>query len=286
MFNYFDEEATPVKNKELKPAANPSSTEKYVDKSHARGEENKGERLREAKIPVVETPVVNTQKEEKRDIDSRPEKEGDSGRLIDFISVTCSFVTAASFIFGATFVHPFGGTWLDDPFMFWLIGALFYTVTRAIDVSKRTHEDILEKALSCVGLFGSILWCVGSIFLLNSAANMTAWAALWISGSLLNLFIVTHDIVLLFRSPVTHVYEALALAMAWLANILFLSGAAHLIVLSKRGAFTCDIINAAGVLISGGIMFFIHSTFRALPLLVENIVISIQIYRVGEETSS
>ena len=274
-----------MKNKELKPAGNLSSTEKYVDKSNARGDENKGERLREAKTPVVETPVDNTEMEEKRDIESRPGKS-DSGRLIDIISITCSFVTAASFIFGATFVHPFGGTWLDDPFMFWLIGALFYTATGAIDVSKRKHEEILEKSLSWIGLFGGILWSVGSIFLLNSAANMTAWAALWILGSLLNLFIVTHDIVLLFRSPAMLIYEAIALVMAWLANILFLSGAAHLIVLSKRGAFTCDIINAAGVLISGGIMFFIHSTFRALPLLVENIVISIQVHRSGVETSS
>jgi hypothetical protein len=198
---------------------------------------------------------------------------------LDITSIICLFLMSISFICGASFVHPYSQTALGEPFSFWLIGTIFYIIVGGLDIVKRKSKGVLEVVASWIGLLGGIVWCVGSIFLLNATANLTLWGGLWIAGSLLNLYVVTYDIVMLFKNPVKYLFRAIALALAWLANLLFLSGATHLVVLASGGAFICDIVNASGILISGAVMLFIHSVFQTLPLFMDNFTFSIVLAR-------
>ena len=165
------------------------------------------------------------------------------------------------------------------PMMGKITATVFYIIVGGLDIVKRKSKGVLEVVASWIGLLGGIVWCVGSIFLLNATANLTLWGGLWIAGSLLNLYVVTYDIVMLFKNPVKYLFRAIALALAWLANLLFLSGATHLVVLASGGAFICDIVNASGILISGAVMLFIHSVFQTLPLFMDNFTFSIVLAR-------
>jgi len=198
---------------------------------------------------------------------------------IDIASIVCLFVMSIFFICGSSFVDD-GDSGLDEPLAFFLVGALVYMAVASLDIVKRKSKGVLEIVGGSIGLLGGLFWFIGSIFLFRSTLDLKAWGGLWICGSLCNLYVITYDLVMLLRSQTKSLFRAIALALAWLANLFFVGGAGHLIALSDRYyVVNCDVKNAAGVLVSGSVMYCIHSIFQILALCMDNVIFSIKVSR-------
>ncbi len=255
-----------------------STTDNYIDdrfeKDDKKGRRRKGiSNTGEKAVPSSR----NLEDEESRDVSTS--RVSSHRRFLDFCSFICAFLMSIAFICGASFVHPYSQTFLNEPFAFWLVGTCFYILEAALEILKRRSKGGKALLASWVGLLGALILGVASLFLLNALANLKMWGGLWIAGSLLNLFVATYEIIVLLKGEVKYLYDAIAVGFAWVGNLLFMSGAAHLVLLSNSGAFICDLVNASGVLISGAVMFFLQSIFLILPLFKGNIAFSIELNR-------
>ena len=197
---------------------------------------------------------------------------------LDISIVVCLFLMSIFFICGMAFLHPnsyYNSP--DDPGGFILFGSMLYIAVVSMDVVKRKSKGIFQIVNGCIAILAGLLWFVGSVFLLRDVANSKAWAGIWIVGSLLNLYVVTCDLVKLFMNQRKPLFRAIALALAWLANLLFLGGASHLLsyINNAETASFCDVYSSTGILISAAVMFFLHSIFELLALLLKDFVFSV-----------
>jgi hypothetical protein len=221
------------------------------------------------------------------------EKKNCCALALDISIIVCLFLMSIFFICGTAFIHPnnyVNGP--DDPGGFIIVGSMLYIAVVSMDIVKRKSKGIFQIVNGSIAILAGLLWFVGSIFLLRDVGNSKAWGGLWIVGSLLNLYVVTCDLVKLFMNQRKPLFRAIALALAWLANLLFLGGASHLIsyvldleayVEAYYGYYDatdanvneCDADSSAGILISGAVMFFLHSIFELLALIFKDFIFSV-----------
>ncbi len=205
---------------------------------------------------------------------------------LDIINATCLFLTAISFIVGATMMlerNNFYNLLLSEPFSFWLIGALFHLPVASINVVKRKSKGALEIHIASIGLFGSVLWFVASIFLFYNTFDVKAWGLLWILGSIFHLYVTTYDMVIFFRGETKSVFNICALIVAWMANFVFVIGAG----LNTRDADTFysgddTFYSGASVLIAGSVLYLIYAIFATLSTFLQSsLVCTVHISRSG-----
>lgn len=222
------------------------------------------------------------------------EKKNCCALALDISIIVCLFLMSILFICGTAFLHTNNlVNSPDDPGGFIIVGSMLYIAVASMNIVKRKSKGIFQIVNGSIAILAGLLWFVGSIFLLNDVMNRKAWGGLWIVGSLLNLYVVTCDLVKLFMNQRKPLFRAIALALAWLANLLFLGGASHLIsfVLDLENvavlfdgyyyntytpdANVCDEDSSAGILISGAVMFFLHSIFELLALILKDFIFSV-----------
>ena len=207
--------------------------------------------------------------------------------VANIVSVVCLYIMSIFFIVGGSFSHPDNmkeAAKLDEPLTFFFLGTVAFIAVGILDVIKRKSKGGLEIAAGTVGLFGGSFWFIGSIFLFQGTMDLTAWGGLWIIGSMCNLYVATYDIVMTLRSQVKPLFRTIGLALAWLANLLFLGGAASFIDIESEAKSTgyydfCDLTSGSGLLIAAGVLYFIHSIFYTLALFLGDLIFTIQVSR-------
>ncbi len=76
---------------------------------------------------------------------------------------------------------------------------MFYMAVVSMDIKKRMSKGIFQIVNGSIAILaGLLVRGLGSIFYLRDVSNEIAWSGLWICGSLLNLHVVTCDLVMLF----------------------------------------------------------------------------------------
>jgi hypothetical protein len=225
----------------------------------------------------------NSSNKEEQQIDVTPGSNccsgsGCSSLTIDIVSTVCLYLMSIFFIAGSGYLLP--RNYIDRPkeiFLLWFFGVAAYITTTIIELFKRRSKGALQIVMSSLAIAGGTFWFVGSIFLIDRIQNFRVWSILWILGSLLNLASVTFDIVLTFvqiNGPKPF-FRSISLGLSWIANLLLLGGAAHIAKELTTLTF-CDLSNAGGALLSGSIIYLIHSIFHTLGLFKKRVLFSIQ----------
>ncbi len=196
---------------------------------------------------------------------------------LDIIHTTCVYIMSIFFLAGSIFLYPrvLANSPVSEPFTLIFVGTLFHLASSSIEVFKTKAKGILALTMSGVALFGGVLWTIGSIFLFRKIVNEVAFGCLWLLGSLCNLVFITTGIVKIFlASGPKPLFHTIALKLSWIANLLFFSGSAHLLAIHgglKDGNYnacdlTYEVVDLAGLLLSGSILYLIHAIFHTLSL--------------------
>lgn len=198
---------------------------------------------------------------------------------LDIVSTSCLYVMSIFFMVGSAFTHPktYPQNRPSEPFVFMTLGTISFLTTASIEVYKNRKEDVVAIVMSSLVLVCGVFWFIGSIFLHDDNIMKTqAWGTLWIVGCLFNLTSITYGIVMVFiKSGQKPLFKIVSLGLSWLANLLVLVGAAHILVEVKNLSI-CGISNAAGILISGAVVYLIHSIFHTLALFRETVTFTIK----------
>ena len=249
--------------------------------------ESKGEKKPVASGEPEEDSKEDT-KEDEGDSAANSDEKGDEttntncALALDIVVCVCLYIMSIFFLCGAIFFHP-GIT--DDnnlpaePYTFWLMGVLCYVTMASIEVTQSVpKKKVITIVNKSVALLGGVFWFVGSIFLFSSTYDIRTWAALWLIGVLMLLYVITFDLVTLFvKTSPKPLFQVISLAMAWLANFIFFAGSAHVLFLADNGADKCNVTNVAGLFMSGALLYLIHAVFFTLAKFKGNITFSIQI---------
>lgn len=200
---------------------------------------------------------------------------------LDIVAVVCLFLMSIFLICGTSFFHP--STYYDrpaEPYAFFVIAAMLFLTKASIEVYKRKGNGLMDIIFSSLGIGAGFFWFIASIFAFQKTMNPKAFGGIWIIGALFNLTLITFDIVMAFRSPTKYLFHAIAMALEWLANLMFMVGAASLLsVANSADSSVCDVENYAGLFISGAAMYFIYAVFFTLKLFLKGITFSVQFAR-------
>ena len=147
----------------------------------------------------------------------------------------------------------------------------------SIDIFKRRGDGALEIIMKSISLVGGVLWFIGSVFMYSTTFMLRVWCVMWILGSIMNLVSITFDIFMIFRrsSSTKPLFRTISLGLSWIANVLMWGGTAHILT-EFNSLSICDLSNAAGVLISAGVIFLIHSIFHTLAIFKGKVLFSIR----------
>lgn len=169
----------------------------------------------------------------------------------------------------------------------WLVGALCYVGATCIDITKRMAKGSrFETFLGLIAMLAGISWFVGSIFLFRNMFNSYLFGGLFGCGSLLNLFVITLDIIFLFKSNHSKsVFRLVSLVLAWLGNLLFIGGSQNLLVIVEHWYCCTGAEGAVGALIAGSVVYFVSSVCQVLSLSMNDYVISIEVSRMPSRYS-
>jgi len=253
--------------------------------------EGKGDNSNEKKDDIE----VKEEKQETRRLRSKPQKTRSSKKeesttprqenkccslALEIICTSCLYIMSIFFLCGSTFLHPstyFDPNRPDEPFVFWTLGAIAYLTTTSIEIYKRRGKKGLEIAMTSLALGGGVFWLIGTIFVYKRTNNVTAWSILWILGSLLNLASITYGIVTVFmKNAPKPLFYTISLGLSWIANLLLLAGVSH-ILKENKSLSTCEVSNAAGVLISAAVVYLVHSVFHTLAIFKGGVLFSITV---------
>jgi len=118
--------------------------------------------------------------------------------------------------------------------------------------------------------------------------NAQAWSALWIVGSLCNLYTFVYDLYIIFQKKerAKPLFKTSAVAMGIMANIFFLGGASGYVLNSNGSGNTCTVYNSTGVLIAASIMYFIYGILKICESKMGNLRIAIVISKEANEVPS
>ncbi len=148
------------------PFASPTSTDR-VEATVFVAPSNKGEDNDEVEVEVEVAPA---------------EKKNCSALAMDILSIGFLFLMSIFFICGSAFIHPRGSEGraaLDEPYTFFLVGALAYIAHASVDIFKRKSKGTIEMIAASIGLLGGFFWFVGSIFLFRATVDLKSWGGCW-----------------------------------------------------------------------------------------------------------
>mmetsp|Transcript_2831 Transcript_2831/g.4283 ORF Transcript_2831/g.4283 Transcript_2831/m.4283 type:complete len:291 (-) Transcript_2831:284-1156(-) len=193
----------------------------------------------------------------------------------DIIAVVSLFLMSIFFICGAAALQPGG-----EPVGFFVVASLLFLTKASIEVHKRKFNGVLDIAFSSLGIGAGFFWFVASFFVKPSLES-GPFGGLWIVGTMFNLTLITFDIVMVYRSPANYLFHAIALALEWLANLMFMAGAAKLLSSYESPFYAsyCDYKDYAGLIISGAIMYFLYAIFYTLKLFLKGVTFTVQVSR-------
>ena len=152
---------------------------------------------------------------------------------LDIVSTSCLYIMSIFFVVGSAFTHPntYSKNRPSEPFVFMTLGVLALLTTASIDVYKNRTKGVLAIVMSSLVIVCGFVWFIGSIFLYEKTMNIQTWGILWIVGCLFNLTSITYGIVIVFiKSGPKSLFQTISLGLSWLANLLLLAGAAHIIL--------------------------------------------------------
>ena len=230
--------------------------------------------------------------DKKDDEEGTEDCDGDSHlQLLDIISLMSRYIMAIFFLTGSAFIFPDARrhSRLAEPLVFILIGVLFYLIYSSIELFNKWSMGSTAIILSSFGVLAGVFWFTGSIFLFTSTYQEMVFAIFWIFGSLCNLFVISFSIVQCFldTSSSKPLFLCISLVLSWTANLLFFAGTAHLAVMQNWSMdynFVnnyCDLKkgteDVAGALLSGSILYLIHSVFHTLSFFRGGIRFKVEI---------
>ncbi len=123
------------------------------------------------------------------------------------------------------------------------------------EIYKRGSKGKVEVAMISLAVVGAFLWLI---------APFAPFFTTWMIGSLLVLVFITFDLIILIkgRALKKFPFTAIALSLAWFANILYLGGAMqYLNIYSFQ-----DVYTYAGLYIAGSVLYFLHALFYTLAV--------------------
>lgn len=189
----------------------------------------------------------------------------------DIVRCVCLILMSIFFVCGANYFEPSTISYYDrhtpvKPTSFIALGASFYITFLLVEVYRRRSSGS-HVLMPCLGILGATLWFIATVSSFHvTGENMRVLSIMWIIGTLFNLAFVTSDLYIFLRSgPEKPLFHTVALFLAWLANVLFLSGGiAMAILVTSPYISLCDLEKYAGLYIAGGVFYLLHGIFYTL----------------------
>ncbi len=241
---------------------------------------------------ITTTPL--RQKEEKKDLESQgltsdekqavketKKKRNCCELALDIIGCICVFLFSIFFMAASSYFHP--GTWtnyfgrVDALFM---MGTLAYITSLSIEITKRRSKGILEIVMTSIGVLGAFIWFVASFI-----SDTKRFATTFIIGCLFVITFITYDLVMVIvrRGGGMSVFTLVSLSLAWLANILFMSGAGCIVAFFNSMSPTIqDVYTYAGLFISGSVFYFLHAIFYTVGVFTTCCEVSCSVKKSNE----
>ena len=200
--------------------------------------------------------------------------------VLDIAGSALLFVMSIFFICGTAMTHPAQAVKikLREPSTFLLLGSVCYIGNATIQVYRRRKKGSHEFAACSSGVLAGFLWFTGSIFMFTATYDPSTFGGLWIAGSMFNLVFISYDtFAMLKKEGAKSLFLAISLALSWLANFMFLVGASLVVNTASGVAGYCENVQYSNTLISGAILYFLHSGFFPLSLFYENYTFTVHI---------
>lgn len=174
--------------------------------------------------------------------------------------------------------------------MFWFIGSCFLFTKKVSNPTSQAFDGILDEFEemdmdeSFLNLFKNTL---NEGF--YEPTHAQAWSALWIVGSLCNLYTFVYDLYIIIQEKerAKPLFKTSAVAMGIMANVFFLGGPSGYISHTNAKAnglgHSCTVYNSAGVLIAASIFYFIYGILIICESKMGNLRIAIVISKDDNE---
>ena len=203
--------------------------------------------------------------------------------VLDIVQPALIFAMSILFICGTALNHPRFIGRIRNPYAFLLVGALFYIGSTGLQMHKRKSKGSAEIVACSTGILAGFFWFIASIFTFETTLNESVFGAFWILGSILNLCFITYDIVMVLKKEGGKpLFLTISLFLSLLANFMFMVGASLVLANDTTTSF-CGADHLSNSLISGAVMYFLHSGFLPLALYFDNYTFTIQISSSAEE---
>jgi len=221
------------------------------------------------------------------DTDQEENRSADRGETIalvlDIVERALIFVMSILFICGTALSHPRFLGRIRNPYVFLLIGALCYIGSAGIQMHKRKSNGSAEIVACTTGILAGVFWFIGSIFTFEKTLDASAFGSLWIVGSVLNLCVITYEIIMVLKKEGGKpLFLSISLFLSCIANFMFVVGASLILENDTTSSF-CGAYHFSNSLISGAVMYFLHSGFLPLALYFDNYTFTVQISSNAEE---
>ncbi len=200
---------------------------------------------------------------------------------LDIVGMVFLYIFTIFLLVGGLIVHPkrsyYAVQKIDEPFVFFFLGAACYLATAIIDVVQRRHKGALEISMGSIAIGGGLFWLIGSIFLFVKILKLKVWGGLFIVGCILNLTTITFDMCMVFLKHTNKpLFRAMALKFSFLAHLLFIIGAVQFLMeYDSDVELWCGYTSASGVIASGAVIYLIHAVFHTLSLFLKGITFTV-----------
>mmetsp|Transcript_23049 Transcript_23049/g.34318 ORF Transcript_23049/g.34318 Transcript_23049/m.34318 type:complete len:249 (-) Transcript_23049:122-868(-) len=200
---------------------------------------------------------------------------------LDIIGLVFLYIMGIFFLIGGLIAHPLRLYYLqqklDEPYVFFFLAAVCYLTTTIIDVVQRRHKGPLEISMGSIAIGGGLMWFISSIFLFRRIQKVRVYGGMFIVGCVLNLVTITFDMCMVFLKHTNKpFFRAIALKLAWIANILLIGGAvAYLRGYDSDVQAYCSYEGSSHVLASGAAIYIIHAVFHTLSIFLGGITFTV-----------
>ena len=204
---------------------------------------------------------------------------------LKILYIVCTFAMSIFFITGASYL-TLSTVNIEEPYSFFLIGALFYMTMCILDLFlRKATGKVMELVAAIVNLVGSCFWFIGSCFLFSKTLDLQVWCGLWIVGSCCNLYSFIYDTVIVAQKFKTTkpLFKILTLCMGLMANLFFLGATSGLLSRDNGGGNVCTNFNSTRVLVAGSVMYLFYGVFKILEWKFEHVHFSFTIVMIDRE---
>jgi len=222
------------------------------------------------------------------DTDQEENISADSGEaialLLDIVQPALIFVMSILFICGTALNQPRSIGRIRNPYAFLLVGALCYIGSTGLQMRKRKSKGPAEFVACSTGILAGFFWFIASIFTFETTLNESVFGALWVIGSILNLFFITYDIVMVIKKEGGKpLFITISLFLSFLANFMFMVGASLVVANDTTTSSSCEADHIMNSLLSGAVMYFLSSGFLPFAHYFDNYTFTVQISSSAEE---